>query len=177
VDRPVFVGSSVGSLFACEAAGTAGDRVGGVVVLDGPGHCHWAPNLADFLHTHLRNLATDRASTIAASVDNMYTDQASDVLRWWTARQILDASPHIDVLFEEQATYGPRPWLPEVVAPIIHVHGALDKAVPIHVPQEVATLIEGGTVVTIDGAGHLAQQERPAEVGTAIRAFVAGLPS
>ena len=122
----MFVGSSVGSLFACEAAGTAGDRVGGVVVLDGPGHCHWAPNLADFLNTHLRNLATDRA---------------------------------------------------EVVAPIIHVHGALDKAVPIHVPQEVATLIEGGTVVTIDGAGHLAQQERPAEVGTAIRAFVAGLPS
>ena len=176
LDRPVLVGSSVGSLFACEAARVAGDRVGGVVVVDGPGHCHWASNLADFLHTHLHNLATDRASAIAASVDNMYTEQASDALRSWTARQILDASPHIDVLFEEQATYDPRPWLPEVVAPIIHVHGALDKAVPIHVPQEVSTLIKGGRVVAIDGAGHLAQQERPAEVAAAIRAFVAGDP-
>ncbi len=174
LDRPVLVGSSVGSLFACEAARTAGDRVGGVVVLAGPGHCHWAPNLADMLRTHLRNLGVDRASTIAASVENMYTEHASEALRSWTARQVLDASPHVDALFEEQANYDPRPWLPDVVAPILHVHGSLDKVVPIHVPLEVAALIEGGRVVTIDRASHLAQQERPAEVAAAIRSIVPG---
>jgi len=173
----MLVGSSVGSLFACEAARAAGDRVGGVVVLDGPGHCHWAPNLADMLHAHLRNLAADRASTIVASVDNMYTEEASDGLRSWTAGQILDAAPHIDSLFEEQSSYEPQSWIPEVVAPILYVHGVLDRVVPLSVPQEMASLIKGGRLVTIDGGGHLAQQERPAKVAAAIRSFVAGHPS
>jgi non-heme chloroperoxidase len=177
LDKPVLVGSSVGSLFACEAARAAGNRIGGVVVLDGPGHCHWAPNIVDILHTHLHNLAADRASTIAESVENMYTKQVSEALRAWTARQILDASPHIDALFEEQTSYDPRPWLPEVVSPILYVHGALDQAVPLSVPQEMATLTQGSGVVTIDAAGHLAQQERPVEVAAAIRAFVAGTRS
>lgn len=34
LDQPVLVGNSVGSLFAGEAARDAGDRIGGVVVLD-----------------------------------------------------------------------------------------------------------------------------------------------
>jgi non-heme chloroperoxidase len=177
LDRPVLVGSSVGSLFAYEAAHDAGDRIGGVVVLDGPGHSYWAPNLADFLRTRLHNLAVNRTLTIAASVDSMYTEQASEALRAWTARQILDASPHIDALYEEQMSYDPRPWLPEIVAPILYVHGALDKAVPLPVPQEMASLTKDSRVITIEAAGHLAQQERPAEVAAAIRAFAACHPS
>jgi non-heme chloroperoxidase len=172
LDRPVLVGSSVGSLFACEAAHQRGERVGPVVVLDGPGHCRWAPNLAEVLGTHVRNLASDRAMTIAASVENMYTEHASNALRAWTARQILDASPHIDTLFEEQAGYDPRTWMPQVVAPILYLHGASDRAVPLHVPEEMARLTMSD-VVTIDGAGHLSQQERPVEVAAAIRSFVA----
>jgi non-heme chloroperoxidase len=171
LDRPVLVGSSVGSLFALAAARTTGDRIGGVVVLDGPGHCHWMPNLADVLHAHMRNLATDRAATIAASVANMYSDQASDALRAWTARQILDASPHIDALFDEQTTCDPRPWLPQIAAPILYIHGSMDQAVPVHVPQEMASLTAGSAVIVIDGAGHLAQQEQPAHVANAIRDF------
>lgn len=171
LERPVLVGSSVGSLFALTAARTIGDRVGGVVVLDGPGHCRWMPNLADVLHAHMRNLATDRAATIAASVQSMYTEQASDELRAWTARQILDASPHIDLLFDEQTTYDPRSWLPEITAPILYLHGSLDRAVPAHVPQEMASLTTDSAVIVIDGAGHLAQQERPGEIANAIRAF------
>ena len=169
LDRPVLVGSSVGSLFTLAAARTAGDRIGGVVVVDGPGHCHWMPNLADVLHAHMRNLQADRAATIAASVKNMYSDQASAELHAWIARQILDASPHIDALFDEQTTYDPRPWLPEIAAPILYIHGSLDQAVPVHVPQEMASLTADSWVVVIDGAGHLAQQEQPVQVADAIR--------
>lgn len=173
LDRPVLVGSSVGGLFACEAARMAADRVGGAVVLGGPGY--WATVMADRLRGYVQALATDRAAAIAASVATMYTQQAGGALRDWTARQILDASPHIDVLFEEQIGYDPRPWLPEVLPPILYVHGALDQAVPAHVPQALAGLSNGGRVVTIRGAGHLAQQERPAEVAAAIRAFAISL--
>ena len=72
--------NSVGSPFACEAARADGDRGGGVPV-GHPGHCHCAPNLADVLHTNLRNPGTDQASAVAASVDNMYTVRASEALR------------------------------------------------------------------------------------------------
>lgn len=173
LEGPVLVGSSVGGLFACEAALMAGERVSGVVVLAGPGHCHWAPNLAEFLHDRLRALATDRAAAIAASVDNMYAEHTTEAFRAWTARQILDASPHIDALFDEQATYDPRPWMPQVVVPILYVHGLQDKAVPVQVAEEMAQLTES-KVVTIDGAGHLAQQDRPSEVAAAIRSFLVG---
>ena len=77
-----------------------------------------------------------------------------------------------DILFEEQASYDPRAWMAQVVAPILYVHGASDKAVPLHVPDEMARLTMS-KIVTIDGAGHLAQQERPVEVAAAIRSFVA----
>src|SRR5580658_242909 len=167
--RPLLVGSSVGALFACEVARTAPDLIGGVVVLDGPGH--WASVMADALRAYCRALTADRATAVAASVNNMYTDQASDALRAWTARQILDASPHIDALFQEQTSYDPRPWLPIIAKPILYLHGALDRAVPLHVPQTLAGLTEGSAVMVIDGAGHLAQQERPVEVAAAIRAF------
>jgi non-heme chloroperoxidase len=141
----------------------------GAVVLDGPGH--WASVMADALRAYCRALTADRATAVAASVNNMYTDQASDALRAWTARQILDASPHIDALFQEQTSYDPRPWLPIIAKPILYLHGALDRAVPLHVPQTLAGLTEGSAVIVIDGAGHLAQQERPVEVAAAIRAF------
>jgi non-heme chloroperoxidase len=170
--RPVLVGSSVGSLFAGETAREAGERVGGVVVVDGPGHCRWAPNIAERLRAHMRALAADRAATITASVRSMYTEDASDALRAWTTSQILDASPHIDALFEEQATYDPRPWLPGMAVPMLYLHGVLDQAVPVQVPEELAALT-GSRFVPIDGAGHMAQQERPSEVAAAIRAFTA----
>jgi non-heme chloroperoxidase len=143
--------------------------VGGAVVLGGPGY--WATVMADRLRGYVQALATDRPAAIAASVANLYTEHAGSALRDWTARQIIDASPHIDVLFEEQIGYDPRPWLPEVLPPILYVHGALDQAVPAHVPQALAGLTNGSRVVTIPGAGHLAQQERPTEVAAAIRAF------
>lgn len=174
LDRPVVVGSSVGSLFALAAARTAAGRIGSVVVLDGPGH--WATVMADTLRAYRRALANDRASAITASVANMYSEQASAALRAWTVRQILDASPHIDALFDEQTTCDPRPWLPEIGLPILYLHGSLDQAVPVAVAQEMASLTADSAVIIIDGAGHLAQQEQPAQVAEAVRAFSKGAP-
>ncbi len=172
LERPTLVGSSVGSLFALEAARLAGDRIGGLTVLDGPGHCHWAPNLADLLNARMRSLSDDRAAAITSTVKNNYTDRVSEALLTWTSRQLLDASPHIDSLFLEQATYDPRSWIPALQVPILYIHGTEDKAVPTSVPTEMAALT-GSDVVLIDEAGHLSQQEQPVQVSAAIRAFVA----
>jgi non-heme chloroperoxidase len=170
LDRPVLAGVSVGALFACHAARCAGGKVGGVVVIDGPGH--GGTLAADALRAHLDALAADRAATVARSAANMYSEQVSGELRAWTARQVLDASPHIDALYEEQTHYDPRPWLPDLTVPVCYVHGTLDKAVPISIAKELAALTPGSTLIPVEGAGHMAHQEAPAEIAAAIRALV-----
>jgi pimeloyl-ACP methyl ester carboxylesterase len=170
LDRPVLAGVSVGALFACHAARCADGKVGGVVVIDGPGH--GGTLAAGMLRAHLSALAADRAATVARSAANTYGEQASDELRAWTARQVLDASPHIDALYEEQTRYDPRPWLPELTVPVCYVHGTLDKAVPISIAAELAALTPRSTLTPVEGAGHMAHQEAPAQVAAAIRALV-----
>jgi pimeloyl-ACP methyl ester carboxylesterase len=170
LDRPVLAGVSVGALFACHAAHCAGGKVGGVAVIDGPGH--GGTLAAGMLRSYLDALAADRPATVARSAANMYSERASDEFRAWTARQILDASPHTDALYEEQTRYDPRSWLPDLTVPVCYVHGTLDKAVPIAIAQELAALTPGSRLVPIEGAGHMAHQEAPAEVAAVIRAVV-----
>jgi pimeloyl-ACP methyl ester carboxylesterase len=170
LDRPVLAGVSAGALFACHAAHRAEEKVGGVVVIDGPGHA--GTLAAGALRSHMDALAADRAATVSRSAANMYSAQASGELRAWTARQVLDASPHIDALYDEQTRYDPRSWLPHLTVPVCYVHGALDKAVPIGIARELAALTPGSTLVPVEGAGHMAHQEAPAEVAAAIRALV-----
>lgn len=170
LDRPVLAGVSVGALFACHAACRAAGKVGGVVVVDGPGH--GGTLVAGVLREHLDALAADRAATVARSAANMYSEQASDELWAWTARQILDASPYTDALYEEQTRYDPRSYLPDLAVPVCYVHGTLDKAVPISIARELAALTPGSSLIPIQGVGHMAHQEAPAEVAGAIRALV-----
>jgi pimeloyl-ACP methyl ester carboxylesterase len=170
LDRPVLAGVSVGALFACHAARSSGRNAGGVVVIDGPGH--GGALAAGVLRAHLDALAADRAATLARSAANMYSEQVSDELRAWTARQTLDASPHIDALYEEQTRYDPRSWLPDLTVPVCYVHGTLDKVVPLSITRELAALTPGSSLVPIEGAGHMAHQEAPAEVAAAIRTLV-----
>jgi len=169
LDRPVLAGVSVGALFACHAARRADGQVGGVVVIDGPGH--GGTLAAGALRAHLGALAADRAATVARSAANWYSERSSDELRAWTARQVLDASPHIDALYEEQTRYDPRCWLPDLTVPVCYVHGTLDKAVPISIAAELAALTPGSVLVPVKGAGHMAHQESPAEVAAAIRSL------
>jgi pimeloyl-ACP methyl ester carboxylesterase len=171
LDRPVLAGVSVGALFALHAAYRAAGAVGGVVVIGGPGH--GGTLVPQVLRAHLDALAADRAATVARSAVNMYSERASGELRAWTARQVLDASPHIDALYEEQTRYDPRPWLPRLAVPVCYVHGTLDQAVPITIAEELAALTPGAALVRVEGAGHMAHQEAPGEVAAAIRLLAA----
>lgn len=170
LDRPVLVGSSVGGLFAMQAARRSPDAVRGVVVVDGPGH--WASLHGDVLRAHVARLASDRAATVTQSVTGMYTAAASEALRGWTIRQLLDSGPFIDRLFLEQADYDPRPWLPHLRVPIRYIHGRHDTAVPVRVAEELAELSPfGHDLVIMEDSGHLPHQEQPGAVADAIRTF------
>jgi pimeloyl-ACP methyl ester carboxylesterase len=173
LDHPVVVGSSIGATFAIELALRHPDLVGGVVSVNGP--LYW-PSTGMDIDTIITDLRDNRAPTVAAWVVNWYAPGTSQALVDWTVRQILDSGVHIDEQFVGAATYDPRPALPDLRVPIHYVHGELDAEIPLSVPTECAALTPGAGVTGIAGAGHLPQQERPAEFNTALRAALATMP-
>lgn len=166
LDRPVVVGSSVGAVFAIEAALAAPDRIGGIVSIDGPGY--WpAVSLGEKLVEVAA--ATDRAAQFADWVPTWYGPAAPPELIASTLRQILESSEHVDELFADGASYDPRERIRELAVPVLFLHGALDASIPSEVSRVLASLAPQGTFRLIEGAGHMPHQERPEAVNAALR--------
>lgn len=168
--RPILVGSSVGAVFAVEAALAAPARIGGIVSIDGPGY--WpavamGDKLAEVVAT------TDRAAQFADWVPTWYGPSARPELIESTLRQILESSEHVDQLFADGATYDPRQRIRELAVPVLFLHGALDASIPYEVSQVLATLAPQGTFRLVEGAGHMVHQERPDVVNAAVRSAAA----
>jgi 3-oxoadipate enol-lactonase/4-carboxymuconolactone decarboxylase len=72
------------------------------------------------------------------------------------------------------ATFDVRDRLGEIAAPVVAVAGAYDVAAPVADMAEVAHGVADGRLVVLEGVGHQAPVEAPAETAEAIRA-VAGL--
>ncbi|HUB38635.1 MAG TPA: alpha/beta hydrolase [Streptosporangiaceae bacterium] len=171
---PVLVGHSVGAIFAIEAALSDPAFVAGVVAIDGPGH--WGNAMAHRLPAIRTALDADRAATVAAWVPDWYGPAIGDATQAWTTRQIVDSSPYIDRLFDDQASYDPRPALAGQHVPIRYLHGSLDTQVPLDVPRQLVSITAGrDDLVIIDNAGHMPHQEQPGLVSNEIRSFVAKL--
>jgi len=62
--------------------------------------------------------------------------------------------------------------LGEIKAPTLIVHGRQDKGVPVTCAQEAARRIPGAQLHIVDGAGHWAQREKPAEVKQVLLKFL-----
>lgn len=61
--------------------------------------------------------------------------------------------------------------LPRVDIPSLLIHGAADAAIPRSSVEQAAALIPGSRVEMLTGPGHLAHEERPAELATLIESF------
>ncbi|MCE4943669.1 alpha/beta hydrolase [Streptomyces albulus] len=170
LDRPVVVGSSIGATFATELGVRRPELTSGVIAVDGP--AYW-PSSGMPLAELTDGLRRDRAGTLAAWVPQWYAPGTSPALVDWTVRQILDSGVHIDEHFAAAAAYDPRPVLPALRVPIHYLHGALDTEIPLEVPRACAALTPGAGLSVIAGAGHMPQQERPAEFNAALRAALA----
>lgn len=62
--------------------------------------------------------------------------------------------------------------LPRLATPLLLVHGDGDTAIPIATTRAAAAMVGNGRLVALPGLGHLAHEERPAEVADLIRRFV-----
>ncbi|MFG2721990.1 alpha/beta fold hydrolase [Streptomyces sp. NPDC048416] len=158
VERPVLIGSSIAGSFLVEAALAAPDRLGGIVPVDAGVH-HFVGRHKE-IDQLLAALRADRAGTLADFVPRWYRPDAATALIDRTVRQILDAGCLIDGLLVDQAGYDPRPRLGGITVPTHFLHGELDTEVPLSIPQECVELIPGARMTVVEGAGHMAQQDR-----------------
>ncbi|RMI32671.1 alpha/beta fold hydrolase [Nocardia stercoris] len=174
LSQPIVIGVSMGATFATELAMDHPELLGGVVAVDGP--AYWPAQgmpLPKIIHEMLYN----RVSFAAEWVPNWFAPNTSPALIDWTVRQILDAGVYIDEQFHVFAEYDPRPRLPELRTPIHYLHGELDAEIPVEVAQACAAHTPGAGVTVIQGAGHMPQQEKPAEFNAALRNALAGFAS
>jgi magnesium chelatase accessory protein len=62
--------------------------------------------------------------------------------------------------------------LPRLAAPLRLIHGEADRAIPLARAREAAALVADGQLTVLPGLGHLAHEERPAEVAAIVRTLV-----
>ncbi|MEG3086813.1 alpha/beta fold hydrolase BchO [Sphingomonas sp. PB4P5] len=62
--------------------------------------------------------------------------------------------------------------LPRLPTPLLLMHGTADAAIPLANAREAAALVGNGRLETFAGLGHLAHEERPAEIAARIQAFM-----
>jgi pimeloyl-ACP methyl ester carboxylesterase len=61
-----------------------------------------------------------------------------------------------------------RRWLESIDVPTVVLSGAVDRVCPPEIQAEIAAAVPGATHVTIEGAGHMAPLDHPAEVAAAL---------
>jgi pimeloyl-ACP methyl ester carboxylesterase len=81
------------------------------------------------------------------------------------ALKLVDAYGDMDV----------REELAGLDVPTLVIGARGDESTPVDRSVELSQLIPGASLVTVDGAGHFVQLERPDEVNEALMAFLAGL--
>ena len=65
-----------------------------------------------------------------------------------------------------------REELPAIACPTLVLCGGQDALTPVHLHEEMASLIPGSRLRVIEGCGHLSTLERPAEVTEALREWL-----
>ena len=71
-------------------------------------------------------------------------------------------------------THDAREALPKITAPVLVVHGDLDKTIPISAGRKIAEAIPGARMVEYEGVGHLPHIERVEEFNREVLAFLTG---
>ncbi|UZK69530.1 alpha/beta fold hydrolase [Sphingomonas sp. S1-29] len=61
--------------------------------------------------------------------------------------------------------------LPELRVPLLLIHGDRDAAIPAKAATDAAARVPGAAVEIVAGVGHLAHEERPADIAARILAF------
>jgi 3-oxoadipate enol-lactonase len=161
----VLCGSSMGGAIALELALRGNPRVRALVALGSGAKLRVAPALFESLERDFESgarslvphfYAEPTPERIEASLQTMLAVGRDQTLRDFRACDAFDATARIG----------------ELTVPLLAITGSADVLTPPKYGQFLADRVPGATARIVDGAGHLAMVERPAQTNAAIRAFV-----
>ena len=180
VGEAVFVGMSQGGYLSMRAALAHPDRVRALALIDS-GAAIDPPEVLEGYGGMLDALCGDDETTfdlVAAGVGQIILGDQSLIDAWtpvWKARRSRDrndlrtAGQTLITRDDISARLG------EIACPTLVIHGTADVAISMHEAEKVASGVQMGQLVVIDGGTHAANLTHPIEVNTALRSFLASL--
>jgi pimeloyl-ACP methyl ester carboxylesterase len=180
IDDAVFAGLSMGGYVCFAAARLAPKRMRGLILLDTRETAdtdEQRQNRYDMI-AKVQETRSVR-SIVDAMLPKMLTPAAPRDMRDRVREIMSSSSP--DGAVAALRAMAERPsfasLLPEIHVPTLIIAGEQDPITPPTEAERMAKAIRGAKLVRINGAAHLANYEKSAEVNRAITAFVTGIGS
>lgn len=177
IRKAVIAGNSLGALVAWNFAADHPERVAKLVLIDaGAFPFNGAGDKPVPVPPLMRGfLMAPSAAGVAFTATRIYAEPKMvppatlDRLRLMIARN----GPAMIAHLEQFTLPDPVAKLGRVKAPTLILWGGRDSFIPVGDADRIAAAIPGSTRVIVDGAGHLPQEEAPAETLAALRGFLA----
>ena len=174
IGRATLVGHSMGGMLAQDFVATFPDRVARMVLYaTTPAFGGRDPAFAEaFIAARLGPL--DEHGSMAAAAPAMLAGLPDHAMA--PALAALSAVP--EEVYRDTVrcltTFDRRADLPRIRVPTLLIAGELDESAPLKTMRRMADAIPGARLAIIDGAGHFAHLDHPAEFRTALREFLDG---
>ena len=160
VDKPVVVGWSFGAAIVAEAAGTLGDRLGGIVLVGPPtprytqadGFPHGGT--AEIMEQTLTALRDTRPDFLHGLSQGVCHAEQSPVVIDWMWQMFMETSPRADAGLRDLGVIDHRDVLPTIEVPALVVKGAHDAVVDPAIADVCADLLPNSRLVEFAGSGH-----------------------
>ena len=177
IERAIFGGLSLGGYVLFELLRQAPERVAGLILAD----TRTSTDTAERLVARRRSIERARSGGAPAIADDMLpgilgpTTQASRPGVVAQVRRLIEAQPAETIVAGLQAIMtrvDSAAVLPSVAVPTTIIVGDEDVITPPSDAEFMHRLIDGATLVTIPGAGHMANLETPDAFNVAMHALL-----
>jgi pimeloyl-ACP methyl ester carboxylesterase len=166
IEQAVIVGHSMGSAIAMTMALDFADLVAGLVLIATGARLRVAPAI-------LEGIRNDFDGTTELITRFAWSSEAPSRLTKLGQRALQETGP--DVLLADFTAcdrFDVMERLREVETPTLVIAGSIDQLTPVKYARFAAEHICDARLVVVEGAGHMAMLERPAEVTRAVQDFL-----
>ena len=167
IEKATFAGLSMGGYICFAVQRLFPERVGGLILID----TRETADSDEARKGRYDSIARVEEEGVKAVADAMLPKMvASDALKPEVREIMLSTSPeYVKAALRAMATRpDSSPLLPTISVPTLILVGENDSITPPADAERMARGISGARLVTIAGAGHLSNYEKPAEVNAAI---------
>lgn len=177
IDRAIFAGFSMGGYVCFAIARLAPQRMRGLILIDTRETADTEEARKGRYETIEKVKKEGVRPIVESMLPKMLTPSAPPEMRD-RVREIMSSSSPEGVIAALRAMAtrpDSTPQLSQIAVPALIVVGEEDKITPPADAERMAAAINGARLVRIEGAAHLSNYEKAAEVNRAVAAYVSGL--